>query len=200
MPFPTAPILDTFVRADEGPPPSANWSGIGVGGLKVVSNQCVGDIAGQNIAYWNASAANPIDYEIAGEFPTVDAAGLSLLVLNPATFNGHYIFCSPSVPLLRIEVITGGVPGGVVCTTGQLVSSGDSFGMRRQGSNFGLWYKSGAGAYTEIATGSEGSHLTGSPVYMANLVNAAATAMIDFRGGAYVAPSSYRRLLLGVGY
>jgi hypothetical protein len=48
MTFPTTPILDDFNRANEGPPPSANWSAYhaswGFGdGLEVVSNQCKGN-------------------------------------------------------------------------------------------------------------------------------------------------------------
>lgn len=185
MPFPTAPILDTGVRANEGPPPSADWTGGFGGGLAVESNQIVGTAAGNNVAYWNAATADPVNYEIAAEFPLV-GGGLSLLVIDPATFSGHYIFCNPAVPLLRIEVLTGGVPAGVVCTTPQLVVSGDAFGMRRVGSNFTLWYSSGGGAFTQIASGTDSNHSAISPRYAANITNAAGTAMIDFVGGAVV--------------
>jgi len=56
MLFPTTPILDTFNRSNEGPPPSASWTDsifISNSGLKVVSNTCVAD-SGIGSAWWSA--------------------------------------------------------------------------------------------------------------------------------------------------
>ncbi len=55
MAFPTTGILDSFNRANEGPPPSASWStGVFTGGagngLKVVSNTCMA--SGANASGW----------------------------------------------------------------------------------------------------------------------------------------------------
>lgn len=60
--FPTTGILDDFNRADEGPPPSANWldpligGGGAASGAEVFSNECrAHHLDGNGVAYWNAS-------------------------------------------------------------------------------------------------------------------------------------------------
>jgi hypothetical protein len=59
MDFPSISLLDTFNRANEGPPPSASW-GVGsdpddTAGLAVVSNQGKVGGAGYGGATWNSS-------------------------------------------------------------------------------------------------------------------------------------------------
>jgi len=54
MPFPETPIIDTCVRSNTGPPPSADWiSSVDSdhGGMKIVSNQMAPD-AGVASAMW----------------------------------------------------------------------------------------------------------------------------------------------------
>lgn len=62
MAFPTTGLLDQFDRADEGPPPSANWTndifGAGNNGLSVISNEC-GSSAGVANGYWSPVAFGP---------------------------------------------------------------------------------------------------------------------------------------------
>lgn len=74
----TTPILDTFNRANEGPPPSASWSfptRQGKDGLKVVSNQAGGNAAADdNYSWWNVTTFGP-DCEVYVTVPTLPVSG-----------------------------------------------------------------------------------------------------------------------------
>jgi hypothetical protein len=56
--FPGTPILDDFNRADEGPPPSANWTYPLIpadGGLEVIGNELGSSVQTASV-YWNSPA------------------------------------------------------------------------------------------------------------------------------------------------
>lgn len=150
MPFPTTPILDSFTRADEGPPPSASWSNT-FNGLKVVSNECAGNAVGQNISFWNASTpgggceayatirakpANTNGMGICARLKDTGAIG---------TLDGYLITALTAVvaDTIRIDRLDNGVATTLGSTISQEFSVGDKIGIRCVGSNIQAWYFNG---------------------------------------------------------
>src|SRR5215203_2389814 len=92
-----ATILDTFNRANEGPPPSASWGGVvvsGQGGIKVVSNQVVADAGGDGTGYWGTSFN--ANQEAFIKMASVDSTSVVLLfarIQGPgtATPDGYFV-------------------------------------------------------------------------------------------------------------
>ncbi len=77
MAFPTTSVLDSFDRANEGPPPSSSWTadtGFGSNGLRVVSNVCGATSLSDSFAYWNVSSPGP-DCEVFVTVSTKPANG-----------------------------------------------------------------------------------------------------------------------------
>ncbi len=74
-PASAANLLDSFNRANEGPPPSSSWTTfVGSGtGLKVVSNAVAGDTGGFEKAYWNPTTFE-VNQEVFATVASVDAA------------------------------------------------------------------------------------------------------------------------------
>lgn len=98
MAFPTTSILDNFNRANEGPPPSSNWTAdtlnVGVTGHSVVSNQCVA-ASGSSHTWWNASTFGP-DQEAFATWSQVGAAGFvgfHMRIQSPGTSSGDAYEC-----------------------------------------------------------------------------------------------------------
>ena len=61
MAFPNTPVLDNFNRANEGPPPSANWVGwiMAASNLIVYTNVCACNVAGNGDAGWDTNLRPP---------------------------------------------------------------------------------------------------------------------------------------------
>lgn len=76
--FPTTAVLDTCVRANEGPPPSSSWVVSFGTGWKIVSNQCVNDsTSNYQGSTWNTS------FNAAQEaYATLQDAGDGFTALN----------------------------------------------------------------------------------------------------------------------
>lgn len=93
MSFPGTPILDTFDRANEGPPPSASWTTVGATGWKVSANRVTANGAGASTV-WNTTYGS--DVEFYATF--VSGNGWAFFIrYNSGTGNGYYFYYSSSV-------------------------------------------------------------------------------------------------------
>lgn len=158
--FPRTALLDDFNRANEGPPPSANWSNItGVSdNIVVVSNEAGPEADGEGYALWTASTFGP-DCEVwvtistkgteehglfirtaqGGDITTLDAYFLDVNEIGGAA-NDDWTFYE----------VTNGSFAALGATVQQEVASGDSFGIEMISSTMLGYYKAGAGAWVEI--------------------------------------------------
>ena len=154
--------LDVFDRANVGPPPSSQWSNpliSGQGGMKVLSNALVCNVAGLCSAWWNV-ADFPADMEVSVLWSDAVAATTSWVRLFLRTvFEGDavnaagYACQAVNDGSMFLRQVTG---GGVGATLGSVPSgipwaSGDSVGCTMQGSNLCAWRKaSGSSAWTQL--------------------------------------------------
>ena len=111
--FPTTSVLDTFNRANTGPPPSGSWVNEFGSGLKVVSNEVVPSAygAGQDHgSTWNTPfEADQEAYFTIKSFPTTDVAGetcvmLRLQTANSSTANRYEVCAHPTASNDTIRV------------------------------------------------------------------------------------------------
>jgi hypothetical protein len=189
MPFPTTGILDTFNRANEGPPPSANWSSAG-GTPQVISNEFAGASASQNAALWIASTFTlPECY---ATFPVV--AAFSAVGWLDGTFSGYTVIMDSGLGSLTLNRVAVGVPTPLGAAFTQTISNGDSLGLQRtDASTLEVWYKVGAGAWTSLGTRTDGTY-TGASSLLLSVFDTSARAD-EFGGGNYVAPTGWGALL-----
>lgn len=195
MAFPSASVLDDFNRANEGPPPSANWTtdfdGSGAAGLKVVSNQCAPNGTGACSGYWNAATFGP-DCEC---YVTVATVGASTNVLHlyarlasvgTAGVDGYSVQLAKAAgtDTLKLYRLDNGVHTQLGATVSQEFASGDSLGMDVTGTTVQLWYKSGAGAWTSLATRTDATYSAGGN--LAVLTTGSTTWRLDNFGGGTV--------------
>lgn len=191
MAFPTTSILDYFNRADEGPPPGADWVNVSwTGGLRVVSNACQVDSYYDCAAFWN-HIVGP-DCEVYATIKAVNPLGnrdfiLFLRVDDPETTAAFYaVVASMSadtislvIPVSPFTLGTYNVPGGV--------SVGDSFGMSAAGTTIKAFYKPAAGSWSEVLNVTDANF--GAAGYLGVEINNTASdpdSIDDFGGGNIV--------------
>lgn len=157
FPFPTAGILDNADRADEGPPPSANWTtGVGfiadaVVGHQVASTRIRRD-SGVNEAesYWNAEQyANPEFYMTIAS--TGIGIGVTALILGArlndigsATLNGYYakFIHNGEAQIWKVEAGSHTMLGNVAANLP--LATGSKWGIGVVGSVIRAWANSGS--------------------------------------------------------
>ncbi len=146
VPFPITPVLDTFNRANEGPPP-AGWTTIFQAGAKIVGNECVtGDILNEGAIGWNTPFTS-VDQEVAitiGSTAPVDGAGPFALLFRMQTLDylsDSYrltVQNSSSLGFLLLERYQGFVNTQIgFGYLNQIISTGDTIGVSVIGSTFG---------------------------------------------------------------
>lgn len=148
MTFPTTGVLDAFTRGDEGPP-MTGWTDL-IAGLKVVSNQCKGDSATDNMSGFDASTRGP-DCEVYCDIVTkpADGAGacgllLRMTTLVVSTFNGYYVEMIPDAggDTVGVYRITGGSPAQMGADISQDFADGDGLGASMTGSTLTVYRRS----------------------------------------------------------
>lgn len=155
MAFPLTPILDGFNRANEGPPPGAEWDYPGgANGPVVAGNQCAGNNAGDSIAWYIQGGTVGPNCEAHADLTAVPAGGSVMGVgvrWDPVNQNGYLVAYD----------INAGTVGLYRCDAGALtlirftywvLYSGDSLGIKAIGDNFIVYYKSGVGAWGDLFT------------------------------------------------
>jgi hypothetical protein len=146
-------ILDNFNRANEGPPPSANWTNDG-NGLKVLSNECAPNADAFNAGYWNAATFGPDceGFVTITTLPTGNGYVLVEVKYNPATFVG----CA-------VDYTAGGLlivyafDSSTLYSAAQTMNAGDAIGIRCVGTTVSAYRKPAAGSWTLIGSWTDSS-------------------------------------------
>ena len=169
--FPQSSILDSFDRANEGPPPSSNWTDIiyqgADGGLKVVSNVVVFGTGGASMSsYWNTSFGP--NYESYATIADIGSgSGVFELwtslsgLASSATLNGYAIYFSVSASTITINRVDSGSLTALGGTISQTFSNGDSIGMSKVGSTITIYYKASGGSWVSVGTRTDSTYGTG---------------------------------------
>lgn len=132
----TTPILDTFNRANEGPPPSASWTNINAG-LKVVSNLCAAN-ASNSVDYYNVTTYGP-NAEVFCEVTTKPTNGQSIGIYlrlkdvgSVVTVDGYvlFVFVAAGTDSMLIQRVDNGVATTLGATISQETTAGDKILLR----------------------------------------------------------------------
>lgn len=161
MAFPTTGILDNFNRPDEGPPPSASWTGPmrpgDTNGLRVVSNTCQ-RVAPYGGAWWNVSSFGP-DCEI-----YITCLGPSDFYLfwriidspGTATADGYALnWFNDVITVRRLDNNTFTTLGAGISQTGP--ASGNKLGVSMIGSTITPYVDTGGG-WTALSTRTDATY------------------------------------------
>lgn len=190
MSFPQTSVLDDFNRANEGPPPSSNWTTLFGAGSRVVSNQCVRGSAGStgdNGSYWNVQDFGP-DCEVFCTFATGGSSYLDCYVrlvnIGSGTTDGYDAAVSDNNNTFRYFRIDNDVYTLLGAAESVTVDSGDSSGLRVVGDSLQGYFKdvSGANVYQLIGGGRTDSTYTAAGKIGATFNNDT-QAIDDFGGG-----------------
>jgi hypothetical protein len=181
--FPTTPILDDFNRANEGPPPSANWGTIVGTGHKVLSNQMVPDSNANHTSWWTAQTFGP-DIEVYLTVVTKSGNGFNVDIgWIDASVNGYEVIIKSEagVDTLTTYRLDAGV-GTQLGIVGREITNGDRYGFRSlSGVHTVLVSPNGSAMWYELASYTDTTH----SVTTARLIVATkdGTAVCDNFGG-----------------
>jgi hypothetical protein len=151
MAFPTTPILDTFQRANTGPPPSASWTTSKGTGLKIVSNQCVPNVDTlDQAATWSASSFvnNQECYFTLAAVPTSTSGGMACCarLQNSTDINSNHYELDVQVHVgndgiqLYKQVSTTYFFVGSEFIIGRDFQIGDEIGLQVKGNIVRAWF------------------------------------------------------------
>ena len=167
MAFPVSPVLDSFNRTNEGPPPSLNWAsdpwGTGVVGHQVSSNQLIPS-GTPAVSAWKAARYGP-DCEAAITVATLPGDGQTVTLFARMQTVGSDTHADSSGYGVRFTQVAGGgndtldivrwqngALAAVGATVVQELGAGDAIGIACNGGIIELWYKASAGAWTQLTT------------------------------------------------
>lgn len=141
--FPQTPIVDTFNRADTGPPLSAAWeNGFGDAGLKVVSNQAAGDDATSNqaleVTAGRVKTASSEAYVTVATKPSDDAGEHVDVGIVTSAGVGYILQLFPQAVGDAFVLLRS---GSTVLTLIKDIAAGDSIGLRQRGNEITVWHK-----------------------------------------------------------
>lgn len=198
MAFATTSTLDTFDRANEGPPPSANWttavlsgSGTGHDGLEVSgSGQCKGNGGNDNFGYWNVETFGPntevfcnIDVMADGLFMHLY---LGLTNMGVGSTDGYVMrfdkradtdqFNIGVVNNAAITFLHAGISNEITLT--------DQIGFERIESTLTAYHKPVAGSWTPLLSVDDSTHT--SDGYIGMMLRGGTQLADDFGGGTVV--------------
>ena len=182
MTFPLTEIIDNFDRANEGPPPSANWTNW-INGLKVVGNQIKGNLAGvDNFSGWNASQFGP-DVEVFMTIHQTEAGQFYVCArYNLAGTNGYFLMADSNSNVVKYGKVVGGTPSQLGSDISVTVSEGDSYGLSIIGDKLQAYKKPSGGNWAAL-----GSGITDSTYSAAGYIGAGVYGNVDaaddFGGG-----------------
>jgi hypothetical protein len=184
--YPTTVVLDTFNRANTGPPPSASWTTFGsTGGLIISTNKCMGSDAGYNNAYWNATT-----YTDAEVYATVSVKSGTLGIYTRAqNISGDSVDCYlleyVPVAVVTDNIYIGRLDDGVATVLGAVieleVAAGDSIGMSTVGNTITVYHKPAAGEWTKLTTRNDPTYPNAG--YIGAFIQGITGAWDDFCGG-----------------
>jgi hypothetical protein len=203
--FPSTSVLDSFTRANEGPP-MTGWAALSSDGLKVDTNQAAPNDTGVNDGYWT-TAMTDADVEAYVTIATQPAAGGQSAVwarLAPGASSttsdedGYLVTHRVTSADLRILRHDAGV-STTLGTWSVTMAAGDKIGIRCEGDTIEAW-ASISGVWALIGSVSDATYAGDSPNNKIGLRNdGAAVSTVarydDFGGGAV--PVDYIQSELG---
>lgn len=188
--FPVNGVLDSFNRANEGPPPSANWTtGIdgSTGGFSVDGNAARANNATLSSAYWNVQNFGP-DIEVYVTVAAFAAGSGSprvhwrVLQEGTAGWDGYTLLAYKDTNELFVYRVDNGTQTQLGAAISQTLAAGDSFGVSMTGSTITIYYKVGAGSWTSVGTRSDGTY-TGAGKIAMSAFDSTQVAVDNFGGG-----------------
>ena len=198
MAFPSTPILDTFNRPDENPLAGIWTAFTGLGGLRVVSNQCgisnagyvfCGDFIGQN--FFDAEAYvtwNTLDGAVESQLivRVTDSTTNSFTTIGDLSKNGYFFAIAGNGTTCYIDRMDASALTTIASTTVSALAGGDAIGVSAIGSTITGWLKRGAGAWTSVVTANDATYTHGA---IALETNSPVVRYDDFGGGNITNPS-----------
>jgi len=156
--FPTTAVLDSFDRADEGPPPSASWTSTGIATaaphLAVISNLVrsngsahdgvYGTSFGPNcevyvtVTTWAANTRTVRIYTRLAEEGNTTVDGYQASFQRDDTSTGGFI------SLHRVDNNTATQLGATVTDTGGVYAGGEKCGLASTGDTHEVWFNRGS--------------------------------------------------------
>ena len=167
--FPTTSVLDNFNRANAGPPPSSNWAGPiqpSHPQLAVVANSSA-PVGAEGQDYWSAASFGP-DQEVYATVPSFNNnyVGMWLRVSNANASNltGYLVafykagYGTNTIRVFRFD--SAGIAPQLGADIAQTITDGDSIGASIVGNTITVYYKVGAGAWTNRGTRTDNTYST----------------------------------------
>ncbi len=192
--FPHTGILDTFSRANQGPPPSSSWTTYSTGsgtGLEVVSDACKGAVSGlDNIGYWNTAFGPDTEVYVTMAKPT----GSGSAVLLFARFNfvnseilgqGYFLVIvqGTGIMLFKTDGSTQTQIGSTLTGSYSTYNAGDSFGLQLVGTTITVWYKPSGKTWTSLASYTDSTYTSAGNIGL-DIADTTGEA-INFGGGTH---------------
>lgn len=190
--FPSTSILDNFNRGSENPI-AGGWSAdpvyFGLSTARIVSNTLRARNTGSDTIahpYWNTTfAANQEAYVTVADASVVSEVFVLCRAtdVNTASYlNDLYAVRMTGGNFSLVETINS--TDTDLATVAQALSSGDSLGIRCNGTTISGWYKASGGSWVKLLQVTDGS-LTGSGFIgiMLTVTSAGAGDLDDFGGG-----------------
>lgn len=182
--FPLAPVLDNFNRANGAV--GSNWTTLDLG-MEVSSNQAVmASGVGNWYSQWAGSTFGA-DVESYVKIVTkpADGSSMDLKVRHDAiNDNSYFVLFNPlaGTDTLSLYRQVADVDTQLGSTVNQEVSNGDSIGISAVGSAIKVYYKSGAGAWSQIISQTD-TNVTAAG-RNSIFTSSSATVLDDFGGGS----------------
>lgn len=203
MAFPTTPILDTCVRANEGPPPSASWSAASwfdaTSDLQIVSNT-LQSTAGVFGGLWGTVAGADVECYITVSTLYGVGTGTPFQIrcrqnhVGDGAFNANgyailfeRINANPGldVKIMRVDVDANFQLGATISDTSGLLDVGDKLGMSCVGSTISA-YRNRAALPGWVLLGSRTDATYSNSGYFGVRPTETTSAYVDFGGGTAV--------------
>jgi hypothetical protein len=190
MAFPTTGILDSFDRADGAV--GSNWTLYYTTSFNVSSNQLSPPDADVNEMGWTAAESGWGDLEtyitIVTKSAGYNSPQITFRGIYNVTTSSYQLQVNPASNNITLVRIDADVIAATLASVSQTISNGDSVGISAIGSAIKVYYKVGAGAWTEIVSVTDATYSSG---YLSLMLTGSSTQRCDnFGGGTYVAPAS----------
>lgn len=165
MDFPLGSVIEAFTGTDGTTPVNSNWSNDvllkGSRGIKIASNEGIGNTASVfNTAWYNAATFGP-DVEAWVTIPTVpalatDAVGILLRIVTPGTgtASGYSLLARKQAAVDTIEMnrTDNTVDTLLSPSVTQEFAAGDAFGLQAIGPYLTAFYKPSGGPWSSLFT------------------------------------------------
>jgi hypothetical protein len=203
MAFPTTSVLENFTGTDGTTPPNSNWTNkildfTALSGIKIDVNQAAKNTTAYgNDAYYNVSTYGP-DSEAYVTVPNIPAVNAEQIVLfarlnsiGSGTTTGYALIVGHDGTAFRLwrlyKIAAGGFNLQIGSNTLQSVAAGDGVGLEIIGSTLTGYWKSGAGAYASVLSGTDSTYTTAGNIgFQEAATSSLGVIRLDnFGGGTY---------------